>query len=141
MDMDVKEETRKLKLVLVVAVIFCLAGYKSCTEIRYTLSGVKTEARVTEVFDAAEARFSAPDRWAVVYMFKDQKGKRQTGRFDVPAAEASDYEGSTIPVVYLPGSPETSTPVERRSMAWPIIFVCMSGFFAWSLWSMTRTKR
>jgi len=47
-------------------------------------------------------------------------------------------KGESLKVVYLPGSPDTSTPVDHRSLVWPLIFLGMSGFLGWRIYKLTR---
>jgi len=124
--MDQRNELAKFRAILFFGAFFLMAGFMSCTELRYSISGVEAEARVTDIERAVTRRRS--NLIEVQYRFSDRGGKSHDGGVNLPLDDAKELAlQRKFPVVYLPSNPRYySTPVQCRSMVWPVIFLAMT---------------
>jgi hypothetical protein len=134
--MEMREETRKLKLIFFVIILAIVATVKSCGELRYTLSGKTAKGTLT---GAQETRTSRRTSEVILtYRFSDADGRTHKGRVTVSHARAAELEGQTLEVMYLPSSPETNTLASERSAFWPIVLGIMLVVLAVTVYQLHR---
>jgi hypothetical protein len=134
--MEVREETRKFKLIIFVIILAVVATVKSCSELRYTLSGKTAEGTLT---GAQETRTSRRTSGVILtYRFSDAAGKTHKGRATVSHARAAELAGQKPEVTYLPSSPETSTLTSERSPFWPVVLGIMLVVLAVTVYQLHR---
>ncbi len=93
-------------------------------------------AKVTETVVHAGARGTGHD--AVVYEFKDREGRWRKGTFHLALEKGRVLLNTDLEVIYLPGDPTRSVPVDRRNWLAPIIFAALLVAFGYTLLSAWR---
>jgi hypothetical protein len=131
-----REETRKLKLIIFVIILAIVATVKSCGELRYTVSGKTAEGTLTGVQETRTSRRTSGV--ILMYKFSDSEGRAHKGRVTVSHARAAELAGQTSEVTYLPSSPETSTLTSERSAFWPIVLGIMLVVLAVTVYQLHR---
>ena len=101
-----------------VVLLFLLSGFKSCEELKYTMSGVVVAGSVAKVTEHAEYM-------SVKYRFRDTSGKWWKGGTRINETNWDRPEKDQVEVIYLPNDPEVSTLVSQRSTFFPVLFAVM----------------
>ena len=110
------DELAKFKSALVVFVVFCLSLFKSCEEIKYSLSGKSATGEMQKTFDSTGRRMRPMA--GVVYEFRDEDGKRHTCTIKVSPSAASEIQKSEE-IIYMPSNPKINQLARTRSWLWP----------------------
>ncbi len=128
-DSEQRSAIFSLRVGFFVLAFFIISGVRSCGEIRYTLTGVETEARV---FRSADVRERRREFTEVSYRFKDEDDVDRRGSFEVPKGEWHGANGDMVEIIYASGNPNRSTRPEDRSGIPIVIFLVITA--AGSLW-------
>ncbi len=133
-DRESRRQRRLIGFGLGVVLLFCVSGVKSCTELRYTLSGTTTNATIQKVYEDGRKQ-------VVMYKFQEPPGTWNRGSARVPA-EWQRPEDNSVEVIYLPSNPDISTTPSSRSLAFPLIFGAMFlALVGWIVVVCVSTKR
>lgn len=125
----VDRETRRnvfaVRLGLVVVLLALIALTQSCQELKYSLSGITTTAKVRMVHPSHRGE----THQAVDFGFDDEDGRPVTvAKHTMPIGDAGPLQpGDTFEVVYLKGRKERAIPVSERSLFWPIVLAILVG--------------
>ncbi|MGE5610785.1 MAG: hypothetical protein ACM359_16160 [Bacillota bacterium] len=138
--MDIDEETKRFKQMLVTALIFLVSTYFAYRELKYCIWGQTIDARVVRTYQITEyRRYSSKPLLVVEYSFKDS-GTTRTEDDRVPI----DWElpgNGTAKVQYLPGHPYASRLSGHRNLVFVWIFfasLLVAAFFIISLLRQAR---
>ena len=134
-DLDSYRERRRYAKGFALVLLFIISGVASCAELKYSLWGENVDAVVRRtVIDR--------DRLVIKYHFEAADGEWHEGSSRVKPSDWSGRQGQTVEVVYLPGSPTTSTMVSVRSPVFPIIFgVMLAAIIAWCAYAYSEAKK
>lgn len=129
MDNEIKNLGQYIKAGLIILLFFIISGFKSCSEIKYKLSGVKTDASVVDVQKSVSTKRNR-NNLDVKYSFVDTAGKNFTGYMTVPSDEWTMPESSKVNVTYVSGNPDNSIATIKRTNVWFVIFMVIFFGFA-----------
>jgi hypothetical protein len=121
-DRETRQNVRSLYFGIGILVLFVVSFVKSCDEVRYAISGETTRAIITK--ETAYSGRSA--EVAIEYQFEDLTGARQKGHASFKPDSWVKPADRMIEIVYLPGNPRKSVPVEKRSAVWFCILLGMT---------------
>ena len=121
------DELRKVKLIFTSFFVFVVSGFTSCNEIRYSLFGEKTEARIVEMKRIREGR-SPRESLSISYVFNDKK-RGDTRENDTVSLDYPVPESSVIPIEYFPGEVYSSRIAGNTNHVWIVIFVVSLAVF------------
>lgn len=119
---------RSLKRLAILFVIFLVATFKSCAEIKYKISGESVVADIQETMKSASTRRGPSKTLDVKYVFADQQGNGHMGWATVPL-DWEMPEDRKIKVTYLKSNPDTSIATAERSNISFIIFLVLFSVF------------
>jgi hypothetical protein len=112
----------KFKFVAFSLLLFVVAGFQSCQEIKYALSSSRTTARVTDIREERGRRMRRIG-YRVAYRFTNA-GKRVTGYTIVGSSDVGRYsKGTEVEVDYLEGELFSSRIVGTGSLFWPAVLL------------------
>ena len=139
--MDPDDEARKVKVLLVVVVLFIASAVGSCREASYSLFGKKTDAALVRVYEYQEParRGRTVTKVAVEYQFDDKGTMRKES--DNIARDADRPSGKTIPIQYVSGTPGRSRLAGHVNWIWPTIFFASLAVMAYYVWRLLKESK
>ncbi len=135
-DSETRQNIRSLRFGIVIIVLFLMSAVKSCTEIKYSLFGEITEAKILRTAEVESSRGQVSLR--VKYRFKDLDGKSHDGLASVDPDEFTMPEDRVIQIIYLPGSPRISALASQPGHFWTTLFLVMSLVF--TIWMVKAVR-
>ena len=127
-DDEAKDLGGYLKAGLIIFLFFIISGFKSCSEIKYKISGVKTDAVVIDVQKSVSTRRSR-NNIDVKYSFADKVGANFTGYMTISGDDWQMPESGKINVTYVSSDPNNSIATSDRSNVWFLIFLVIAFSF------------
>lgn len=120
----------KLRLILVIGVLFIGSIIGSCTELKYALNSEQADAKITKMYESrasASSRRGSSPHLVVHYRFTDRDGEIFEGydRVSVtftPEISIDEHGHEFVAVQYRPGS-SASRLVGTEQMFWIYILV------------------
>lgn len=104
--------------------LLLVSFYKSCTEIRYTVSGVETEASYDGV-EESQGRKGRVTYYAAYTFIAEVEGEQQYGRggraHSTQDAAQREVDKERLQVVYLPAQLSVNRPVDESQIIWILI--------------------
>ena len=131
-DPESRAMKRNLKVGMLLVGIFLISGFKSCTQIRYSLSGVTTNATIYKAYEEKSVRTGT--KIVIRYHFTDEEGKHHKAGDRINVEDWIEPLGKDVEIIYLPSDPETATLTYLRSWGWSVIFLVM--LVAMGIWSV-----
>ncbi len=114
--MDLDEETRKLKAMLFVAVVFIASCFYSCNELKYARGGKRVEGRIDDVTESVDRH--GETRRQLHYHYHNDAGELRQG-FDTVGDDFVRPASGKLEVEYLPGA---SRLAGHRNVAALVVF-------------------
>ncbi len=136
-------EIGRAKLWLIAGVLFCTAGYASCTEFKYALRGEQAEATVVKVRKTREIRRHGQGREVldVTFTFAEADGAERRETLHRPL-DWTPPPDNLVAVQYLPGKKWQVRFASDRHY-WPIVLfcACLAYFVALFIWLSRQAYR
>jgi hypothetical protein len=125
LDRESRKNVFAVRLGIAIFVLALVALTQSCQELKFSLSGVTTTAKVRMVHPSHRGE----NHQAVDFGFDDENGRPVTvAKHTMRIGEAGPLQpGDTFEVVYLKGRKDRAIPVSERSMFWPIVLAVLVG--------------
>ena len=139
--MDADDEVRRLKIMLGVGIFFLVCAYFSWRELKYTIVGKETDAKLVRVYETTERgrRGRTYQKQAVEYQFTDDGTSRT--ETDTLSRSAPQPSGSTVRVQYLRGAPGSSRLPENAQQFWLLLFFGTLAFLGFKFWQLMREAK
>ena len=118
-----------LKILGIVFILFLVAGFKSCSEIKYKMSGKQAEATIQDVMKSASRRGRPSNNLDVKYSFAAEDGSGHIGFMTVSADDWQRPEDNKVKITYLPKSPDDSIANADRTNVWFFVFLVIVAIF------------
>lgn len=137
--MDVDEEVRKAKRLIVSAIIFLAGAIFSYGEIKFWIWGRMAEAQVVRTYETKGASSRSGPKLAVEYTFTDVSSGSRSERDYVPLSWK--VTGPTEMVEYIPGVADSSRLKgnDRSLVVYLFAGACLwLAYEAYKLWSMAH---
>lgn len=119
--MEIDDDIKKFRFILVVGVLFLLSAVFSWGELKYALSGKSADAVVLQVKQTREGGRRSSPKLSVEYQFAEEGGASRR-EYDTMPLDWKPPQDRTVKVQYLAGSPDSSRLAGNGNMVWVYIF-------------------
>lgn len=140
-DKQQREGVRMARYGIAILILFCVALFQSCEEVRLSMWGVTSTATVGRVEPSTVDR----KKFFVSLTFPDADGVPRVVRTTLAPPEDGAWQaGQQVEVIYLRGGHQWAKPVSERSMFWPLVLVGMilaALAYGWRAWRLAEQGR
>ena len=135
-DKETRDSYRGLSIAAFLVLAFVVSGFRSCTQIKYSLWGVPTTARVmsSKVLEMEENLGKAD----VSYQYVDDEGEKHERSYRTRKGDVIPERGASMEILYLSTSSGASIAASERTMAPIALFIGIG--LAVVLWAWLQVR-
>lgn len=128
-----------IRFFMALCVFFLIATYQSCSEMRLSLAGRRTEAKIDQVLAEVDQRTKEETgRYLFRFSFRPEGEDQRPVQSDVSISRAeaeAANPGDKLQVIYLPSRPDLNRVVGHRQLFWvAIFFVFLAVIIGWGMY-------
>ena len=140
--MDMDDELKRLKWLLISGVVFLISAFFSWREMTYAISGKEVDASLVRVYETTERgrRGRTIHKLAVEYEFKGSDGVVRK-ESDTISVDAPRPAGPTVAVQYLDGEAGRSRLAGNTQKFWLMIFFGSLAFIGYKIFKLVREAK